>query len=386
MECICRSDSLLAAESFLAMLQVALSDPVFVVDYKRLYPVINDIDILQQACPEMLVQQLIALNFIFKCKLVIYRDTFKMEFILQAYTTADEHFLTTSTYPPPKPVPAVEYEIDDTEGAAALPLEPASSSGTKSDKEIQNVLDVLPYLERIVVEKLLQRYENAELAISAVLEGNLPPDLQELQDNPTASVPVKSLPASVESSSPTKATKQTGKFKDLGFGDDDSVIIKRSKGFPGQPRNLKAMLDDKTHVRSLKTRYQEYGYVSENEYDDEYDDSYDALAESETKHLRSQGKPPANSFIANELQDDDNYDDEDDDDDEDEVDPRTDGQTNVVVAGSSKSGGASVGGLSSYKDKSKDFCENPELVRERRAQNWNNKMSARAPRKTTKVR
>lgn len=305
-----------------------------------------------------------------------------MEFILQAYSTADEHFLTTSTYPPPKPAPAVEYEIDDTEGAAAWPLEAASSSGTKSNKEIQNVLDVLPYLERIVVEKLLQRYENAELAIAAVLEGNLPPDLQELQDNPTASVPVESIPTSVQPATRTKEPKQTGKFKDLGFGDDDSVIIKRSKGFPGQPRNLKAMLDDKTHVRSLKTRYQEYGYVSENEYDDEYDDSYDALAESETKHLRSQGKPTTNNFIANELQDDDNYDDEDDDDDEDEVDPRT---SNSAGAGTSKSG-ASGSGLSSYKDKSKDFCENPELVRERRAQNWNNKMSARAPRKSTKVR
>lgn len=311
-----------------------------------------------------------------------------MEFILQAYTTSDDHFLTTSTYPPPKPVPAVEYEIDDTEGAAAWPLEPASFSGTKSNKEIQNVLDVLPYLEPIVVEKLLHRYENAELAISAVLEGNLPPDLQELQDNPTASVPaVKSIPTSVPSSTITKEPKQTGKFKDLGFGDDDSVIIKRSKGFPGQPRNLKAMLDDKTHVRSLKTRYQEYGYVSENEYDDEYDDSYDALAESETKHLRSQGRPTTNNFIANELQDNDNYDDEDDDDDEDEDDPRTDGRSNAAGAGTSKSAGASsVGGVSSYSDKSKDFCENPELVRERRAQNWNNKMSARAPRKSTKVR
>lgn len=310
-----------------------------------------------------------------------------MEFILQAYTTADEHFLTTSTYPPPKPAPAVEYESDETDGAAAWPLEPALLTGAKPNKEIQNVLDVLPYLERIVVEKLLQRYENAELAISAVLEGNLPPDLQDLQDNPTTSVPVELTLAPSQSSTIPHEPKQTGKFKDLGFGDDDSVIIKRSKGFPGQPRNLKAMLDDKTHVRSLKTRYQEYGYVSENEYDDEYDDSYDALAESETKHLRSQGKATTNNFIANELQDNENYDDEDDDDDEDEVDPRTDGRPNAGVAGSSKSAAESLGtGFSSYKDKSKDFCENPELVRERRAQNWNNKMSARAPRKSTKVR
>lgn len=35
------------------MLQEALSDPVFVVDYKRIYHVMNDIDIVQQACPDL---------------------------------------------------------------------------------------------------------------------------------------------------------------------------------------------------------------------------------------------------------------------------------------------------------------------------------------------
>lgn len=47
------SECILSAEYVLAMLQEALSDPVFVVDYKRLYPVFNDIDIVQQACPDL---------------------------------------------------------------------------------------------------------------------------------------------------------------------------------------------------------------------------------------------------------------------------------------------------------------------------------------------
>ncbi len=42
-----------AAESFLAILQEALSDQIFIVDYQRLHPVVNDIEILQQACPEL---------------------------------------------------------------------------------------------------------------------------------------------------------------------------------------------------------------------------------------------------------------------------------------------------------------------------------------------
>lgn len=42
-----------AAENFLAILQEALSDQIFVIDYQRLHPVVNDIEILQQACPEL---------------------------------------------------------------------------------------------------------------------------------------------------------------------------------------------------------------------------------------------------------------------------------------------------------------------------------------------
>lgn len=39
----------------LAVLQVALSDPVFVVDYKRSYLVEQDFDVVVQACPELYV-------------------------------------------------------------------------------------------------------------------------------------------------------------------------------------------------------------------------------------------------------------------------------------------------------------------------------------------
>lgn len=313
-----------------------------------MYPVVNDIDILQQACSDL--------------------DMFKVNFIHQAYTTSDEQFLTTSTYPPPdkeKTIP-IEYDDDDKEeGAAAWSLQKSSISSN----DIQNVLDVLPYLERNFVEKLLERYENAELVIAAVLEGNLPPDLQELQNKPAA------LPAPGPSTSKVvgNTKKNTTKLQELGFGDDDSVIVKRNKGFPGQPKNLQTLLDDKTHIRSLKSRYEEYGLVPENDYDDEYDDSYDALAESEAKGFKKNSA--ARNVIFNELQDD--YDDESDEDDDDSDEDQDDG--------GQRGGRAVAGGSSSYHDKSKDFCENPELIRERRAQNWGNKMAAKAPRKTAKI-
>lgn len=41
------------AEELIAILQEALTDHGFVVDYQRLYPVQDDMDILKQACPEL---------------------------------------------------------------------------------------------------------------------------------------------------------------------------------------------------------------------------------------------------------------------------------------------------------------------------------------------
>lgn len=54
-----------------------------------------------------------------------------------------------------------------------------------TEQEVRYVLDVLLHFMR----KILTRYENTELAIAVVLEGNLPPDLEknaEIESNPTA--------------------------------------------------------------------------------------------------------------------------------------------------------------------------------------------------------
>lgn len=42
-----------SAEELLNLLQVALSDQHFILDYQRLYPVGEDIDILIQAIPNL---------------------------------------------------------------------------------------------------------------------------------------------------------------------------------------------------------------------------------------------------------------------------------------------------------------------------------------------
>lgn len=52
--CLLRSESsILPAECMLAVMQEALSDPVFVIDYKRSFAVQQDFEVVLQACPEL---------------------------------------------------------------------------------------------------------------------------------------------------------------------------------------------------------------------------------------------------------------------------------------------------------------------------------------------
>uniref|UniRef100_T1GED8 Uncharacterized protein n=1 Tax=Megaselia scalaris TaxID=36166 RepID=T1GED8_MEGSC len=81
---------------------------------------------------------------------------------------------------------------------------------------------------------------------------------------------------------------------DIMTNDNPNCIIKRSKGLPGDPRNLSQMLDDKSHVNTVRHRYEEYSLISEEidendpEYNDEYDDSYEALLEGEIKTKKTE--------------------------------------------------------------------------------------------------
>lgn len=350
------ADSLLPAESFLAMLQEALADYIFVIDYQRMYPILNDIDILKQACSELypfFFQSSIFFHISFSLFhdlklflnyfLAFSRDSFKVDFIVQAYTSENKNFSelflvngnsarASTTSGDDQNGNDINNADDDQGAAAALP--------TDENEQIQCVLDVLPHLSKEFVQKILARYENTELAIAAVLEGNLPPDLENngvLEDHSTK------LPYDEPSTSSASAASILNEFSHRGR---PAVMVKTGKGFPGAPKTMKALLDDKSHVHSLRTRYEEYGLVPEGDYDDEYDDSYDAMAETETKVKKG---------VSYDIYESDGEEEDDNDNDD-----------------------------AGQRDRSKDFCENPEAIRERWAQNRNNRFAARRPAATAK--
>lgn len=203
-------------------------------------------------------------------------------------------------------------------------------------EEVNQVLDLLPHLGDGFIHRVLDRYNSPESAVTAILEGNLPPDLADA-DQTEVYIPPDIRDQIYLETGNQRLNIYDGDKYDIMTQDNPECIIKTGKGFPGQPKTAKQLLDDKSYVREMKSRYQEYSLVEEDkEYEDEYDDSYEALADSETK---SKKMASANNVIADEV---------DDDESEGELvesKTETDKQT--------------------QRDKSRDFCENPADIRAR---------------------
>lgn len=313
------NDSLLPADKFLCILTECLSDPVFVRDYQRHYPLDRDLDILKQASclPDL--------------------DSFKLDFIENAYCGEDEIGLTNGHCE--ETIPEENESFGEAAGGVA-DVEPGPSSAAvqplskeqKIEDEVRKVLDVLPHLGDGYVRKILSRYDDVEQAIAAVLEGNLPPDLVEA-DPTEPYIPADKLDNFYLETGIQRLNIYDGDEFDVMVHDTVKGVMKKGKGMPGEAKNLKQMLDDKSHVAEMKNRYQEYSNVCD-DYDDEYDDSYDAMADSESKKIRLTAE--MRNALVDEL---------DDDDEEPAEEPVTDEQP--------------------PERKPLDFCENPEIVRQR---------------------
>lgn len=325
--------SLLPADKFLCILTECLSDPIFVRDYQRHYPVERDLDILKQACQGV--------------------DSFKLDFVQNAYCSG-ENGLTNGH--DDAEFPEDDESFGEAAGGIAEEVEPGPSAAPTQQEltpeqqieaNVRKVLDILPDLGDGYVRKILARYEDVEQAIAAVLEGNLPPDLAEA-DPSEPYIPPDKLDNFYMETGIERLNIYDGDEFDVLVHDKIKGVMKKGKGMPGQPKNLKELLDDKSHVQEMKDRYQEYSNVCD-EYDDEYDDSYDAMAESESKTIRL-SKQMRNALV-DEL-----------DDEEDEEDDEAEEQ----------SGSAANGGK-----KPLDFCENPEVLRQRAEERRRSKYQAR---------
>lgn len=304
----------------------------------------------------MLVKSKSAINSIY---FSIHSDKIKLEFVSDAFSIRQDQ-KSANVSNGYHTEPQIDDE-DEMEGACALPLpktepqKPVVNVEEILQLETSKILELFPSYGVGYIRRLLAFYDNSsENVISKILEGSLDPKFKDCDEQETYIPP----------ESPDKVFMATG-IERTNIYDGDKFDVMRNDEFGGhikkngkfitkkEPKTYHELLNDKSHVKDLKDRYQTYGLVADveedNEYDDEPDDSYDGFAESEPKvHMKMHGK------MRDMLPDTVEVSESEDEEEEFEAPP---------------------------KKNTFDFCENPEIIRQRREQQYQQRMAKKFPNK-----
>ncbi|XP_051489934.1 activating signal cointegrator 1 complex subunit 2 isoform X1 [Apus apus] len=269
-------------EEFLQIFTSVLQERRFLRDYDELFPVEDDVSLLQQASSTL--------------------DETRTAYILQAVESAWEgaNRKKTQVFQDPAPPAAsngasaiVESNAEDVEelraayasedecaGAAAAPV--AKVSGVELDSLISQVKDLLPDLGEGFILACLEEYSyNAEQVINDILEDKLESSLRQLDRGMRRQLKPDPTPL---------VTSRYNVFQNDEFDvfSRDSVDVSRiQKGKRREKDTTRSLLNDKRLVAEQKERYQQYSLVVEEtllqpgqeqlygDYEDEYDDTYD---------------------------------------------------------------------------------------------------------------
>ncbi|KAM5190065.1 activating signal cointegrator 1 complex subunit 2 isoform 2-T2 [Callospermophilus lateralis] len=220
-------------EEFLQIFSSLLQEKRFLRDYDALFPVAEDISLLQQASS-----------------------------VLYPSSTA----LWDGVWP------------DQCMGAAAAPG--PAVSGVELDSLISQVKDLLPDLGEGFILACLEHYSyDPEQVINNILEERLAPALSQLD---------RSLDRQVNPDPTPLLTSRHNIFQNDEFDvfSRDSVDLSRVHKGRRKEGNTRSLLNDKREVVSQRHRYEQYSVVVEevplqpgdyrgDDYEDEYDDTYD---------------------------------------------------------------------------------------------------------------
>ncbi|KAM7144595.1 activating signal cointegrator 1 complex subunit 2 isoform 4-T5 [Macrochelys suwanniensis] len=270
-------------EEFLQIFTSVLQERRFLCDYDELFPVADDVSLLQQASSAL--------------------DDTRTAYILQAVESAWEGVERRKTpviKSSPRPmVPdgasaMVENAAKDSEGldgaynlkydcagAAAAPI--AKVSGVELESLISQVKDLLPDLgEGFILACLEEHSYSVEQVIHNILEDRLVPSLDKLE---------RTMPRQVKTEPTPLVTSRCNIFQDDEFDifSRDSVDMSRvQKGRRKDKDTTKSLLNDKRLIAEQKERYSKYSVIIEEvpeqegeaqfyrvDYEDEYDDTYD---------------------------------------------------------------------------------------------------------------
>lgn len=268
-------------EEFLQIFSSLLQEKRFLRDYDALFPVADDVSLLQQASS--------------------FLDETRTAYILQAVESAwegaDRRKAIGAKDPPvaenlngvvatAEPVSGLASHPENSEqveclGAAAA-LGPAVC-GVELDSLISQVKDLLPDLGEGFILACLEHYGyDPEQVINNILEERLAPDLSQLD---------RSLDRQVKPDPTPLLTSRHNVFQNDEFDvfSRDSVDLSRVHKGRRKGESTRSLVNDKREVVAQRQRYEQYSVVVEevplqpgeglpyrgDDYEDEYDDTYD---------------------------------------------------------------------------------------------------------------
>nr|XP_051682629.1 activating signal cointegrator 1 complex subunit 2 isoform X2 [Oryctolagus cuniculus]XP_051682630.1 activating signal cointegrator 1 complex subunit 2 isoform X2 [Oryctolagus cuniculus] len=269
-------------EEFLQIFSSLLQEKRFLRDYDALFPVAEDISLLQQASSVL--------------------DETRTAYILQAVESAwegvdrrkatdtkdpsvaedlngDSHGVSVTAEPiSERPSYPENSEEEECLGAAAA-LAPAVS-GVELDSLVSQVKDLLPDLGEGFILACLEHYHyDPEQVINNILEQRLAPALSQLD---------RSLDRQVKPDPTPLLTSRHNVFQNDEFDvfSRDSVDLSRVHKGRRKQENTRSLVNDKRAVAAQRRRYEQYSVVVEevplqpgdyqgDDYEDEYDDTYD---------------------------------------------------------------------------------------------------------------
>ncbi|OXB76446.1 UNVERIFIED_CONTAM: hypothetical protein H355_014161 [Colinus virginianus] len=270
-------------EEFLQIFTSVLQERRFLRDYDELFPVEDDVSLLQQASSTL--------------------DETRTAYILQAVESAWEGVDRKKAQVAQDPTSlatcngasaTVEGSTEDREelgaayasedecaGAAAAPV--AKVSGVELDSLISQVKDLLPDLGEGFILACLEEYSyNAEQVINNILEDKLVPFLDKLD---------RTMQRQPKPDPTPLVTARYNVFQNDEFDvfSRDSVDVSRiQKGKRREKDTTRSLLNDKRLVADQRERYSQYSVIVEEvpvqpgeaqlygeDYEDEYDDTYD---------------------------------------------------------------------------------------------------------------
>ena len=231
-------------EDFLHLYTGYLSEPSFFTDYLAMFPLDDDIEVFKQRH--------------------ISIDPMRIQYLKNGLEI-------------PK---ASSYTAPCAEAAAtAIPeMKEATICDDKHNQSVTHIISLFPQLGKGFVSLLLEYFDSdAEKAINALLEDNLPPHLMSL-DRTMPERQEKRSEVQIPDVVPTESKDDANNEVIADFN-----INQLHRGKKKIAKNANALLDDKSDLAMMKDRFAELSIVHDDiylpvedaEYDDEYDDTYD---------------------------------------------------------------------------------------------------------------